>query len=113
MTNDKVRIGIARPHPQAVVGVVLSMPEEWRDKGTLISHDGFGIDSSVYPDAWASGIWLRGREPKRDGRPFSVLFDTAADCDGWLAKMRAAVRALNNTLKPKPDPQADGLEVVE
>lgn len=101
MTNDKLRIRITSQHPQAIVGEVLSMPEDWRNKSTLISHGGMEIASTDGPAAFYDAVHVWGTYRNLDSRPFARAFDTTADCNAWLAKVRAAVRALNATIESK------------
>ena len=92
----------------AVALQVTRMDESLRCKGPLIKAGGFSIESKLCPDCASDTLYVRGSDSCRDLDLATINFATEPEKDAWIAKCKAAVRALN---EGEPEQPTGGVEV--
>lgn len=92
----------------AVALQVTHMDEALRDTGKLIEVDGFRIESQGCPACFSDRLYVRGEYRGSDHEAVTIRFDTEAEKAEWIAKCKAAIRALNES---EPEQPTGGAEV--
>lgn len=79
------------------------------------ASNGFGICADECPAIWSKYIYIRGSDWSDDDNVDYLDFDTEADRDNFIVRIKTAVRELNEQYVPPVEvPKLDdGWEVVE
>ncbi len=92
----------------AVALQVTHMDESLRDKVKLIEVDGFEIKSQLSPACASDTLFVRGSVSHRDLELATIHFATEDEKAEWIARCKAAIRALNES---EPEQPTGGVEV--
>lgn len=103
---SRLVVAITRPHPQAIVGVILAFPNEFRGNGMIMDRPVNDSELSVYssnsPLVLDHTLYAWGRSRKDDGNPFVMSFPSSAKCDEWLARLVRTVKSFNEQFAHVP-----------
>lgn len=78
-----------------VFGRVVSMPEELRGVGKIISNDTYSISSANHPELYGKSLFLRGDKKDRDNFYFGCNYETLAEAQLAISNFEKLIRKWN------------------
>ena len=106
--GKKIRIALA-VQEKLVLMKVLDMPDELRGVGTIGSMDEerlIGVKSFDKPELRGHGIYLWGLDKKQDDIIVHKIFDSDADMETYVRRVKESIREANRILEEKERKQS-------
>lgn len=93
----------------AAIFRVVHQPE-WAKRGEFseVTAHGVQIDSTLWPEAGPSSFRLQGMARMHDNSLFLLNFTTNIERDAYVARVRDAIREINDRHAPQTTPASEG-----